>query len=181
MIETCAIDGLLIITPKKHGDERGFFSETFNQPILAEAGFTRKFIQDNQSLSTQQGVLRGLHFQTPPFAQDKLVRVLRGAILDVAVDLRKNSTTYGQHFAIELSAKNWKQLLVPIGFGHGFVTLEPNTEVAYKVSNVYSPEHDSGLAWNDPQLGIDWPLDTPSILSAKDQQLGSFADFVSPF
>jgi len=180
MIETCPIDGLLVITPKRHGDERGFFSETYNAQALAEAGFDKPFVQDNHSLSRQKGVLRGLHFQTPPFAQDKLVRVLRGAVLDVAVDLRSGSSTYGQHFALELSADNWKQLLIPVGFAHAFYTLEPDTEVAYKVTAPYAPDHDAGLRWDDPDLAIDWPGNNP-VLSAKDAQLPLFAGFKSPF
>lgn len=181
MIETCYIEGLLVITPKKFGDERGFFSEVYNAKSLQEAGFTREFVQDNQSLSAEQGVIRGLHFQTPPYAQDKLVRVLRGSILDIAVDLRPNSATYGKHFGIELSADNWKQLLVPIGFAHAFCTLEPNTEVAYKVSDYYAPDHDAGLRYDDPDLAIDWPLTGNAILSQKDQELPAFKNFRSPF
>ena len=180
MIETCPIDGLMVITPVKHRDARGFFSETYNAQTLAEAGFDKPFVQDNHSLSRQKGVLRGLHFQTPPFAQDKLIRVLRGAILDVAVDLRKNSPSFGKSFAIELSADNWKQLLIPVGFAHAFYTLEPDTEVAYKVTAPYAPDHDAGLRWNDPDLAIAWPSDTP-ILSDKDANLPWFCSFLSPF
>ncbi len=181
MIETCFIKDVRIITPKKFGDDRGFFSETFNAKELAEDGFDKPFVQDNQSLSKETGVLRGLHFQTPPFAQDKLVRVLRGSILDVAVDLRKSSPTYGRHFVIELSADNWKQLLVPVGFAHAFCTLEPNTEVAYKVTNYYAPQCDAGLIWNDPDLAIDWPNGLQPILSEKDAILPNFSNFQSPF
>lgn len=166
-VKELELSGLLLITPKRLGDHRGFFSETFRKDALAAAGFTAEFVQDNQSLSVETGVLRGLHFQTPPFAQDKLVRVLRGRILDVAVDIRKGSPTFGRHVAVELSADNWQQLLVPKGFAHGFCTLEPNTEVAYKVSNYYAPQCDKGLLWNDPALGIDWPVTDP-ILSDKD-------------
>ena len=180
MIETATLEGLLVITPPKYEDERGFFSETYNAQVLAEAGFDKTFVQDNQSLSRQKGVLRGLHFQTPPFAQDKLVRVLKGAVMDVAVDLRPGSPTYGQHFAIELSESNWKQLLIPVGFAHAFYTLEPDTEVAYKVTAPYAPDHDAGLRWNDPDLAINWPGDAP-VLSAKDAVLPLFADFKSPF
>ena len=181
MIETCEIEGLLIITPRKFGDKRGFFSEVYNARALHEAGFSSEFVQDNQSLSRDKGVVRGLHFQSPPFGQDKLVRVLRGAILDVAVDLRPSSSTYGRHFAIELSAENWKQLLVPIGFAHGFCTMEPDTEVAYKVSNYYAPDHDGGIRFDDPDLAISWPLGDKAILSEKDQKLPAFRDFKSPF
>ncbi len=180
MITACPIEGLLVITPVKHRDARGFFSETYNAQTLAEAGFDKPFVQDNHSLSRQKGVLRGLHFQTPPYAQDKLVRVLRGAVLDVAVDLRKASPSFGKSFAIELSADNWKQLLIPVGFAHAFYTLEPDTEVAYKVTAPYAPDHDAGLRWNDPDLAIAWPSDTP-ILSDKDANLPLFCNFSSPF
>ncbi len=181
MIETCSIEGLLVVCPKKFNDGRGFFMETYSRRELAEAGFDREFVQDNQSLSTEVGVLRGLHFQTPPCGQDKLVRVLRGRIFDVAVDLRANSNTYGQHFSIELSAENAKQLLVPIGFAHGFCTLEPDTEIAYKVSGFYAPDHDAGLCWDDAELGIEWPLVGAPILSDKDADLPPFSSFTSPF
>ena len=163
------LEGVVILTPKKFGDDRGFFSETYNRRALQAAGIDLEFVQDNQSLSVQPGVVRGLHFQTPPFAQDKLIRVIRGSILDVAVDLRRNSPTFGQHVAVELSGQNWQQLLVPIGFAHGFATLEPNTEVVYKVTNYYAPDNDFGLRWNDPKLGIQWPIaPEQAILSAKD-------------
>ncbi len=181
VIETCHIQGLLIISPTKHSDGRGFFCETYNKKALEAAGFERTFVQDNQSLSHQAAVLRGLHFQKPPHAQDKLVRVLRGAIFDVAVDLRRGSPTYGQHFSIELSADNWKQLLVPTGFAHGFCTLEPDTEVAYKVSDYYAPDHESGLRWDDPDLAIEWPLAGARILSNRDRHLALFKEFDSPF
>ncbi|WP_150526905.1 dTDP-4-dehydrorhamnose 3,5-epimerase [Roseibium sediminis] len=181
MVETCFIEGLFIVMPKKFCDDRGFFSETYNRQALAEAGFDKEFVQDNHSLSREVGVLRGLHFQSPPYAQDKLVRVLKGAIFDVAVDLRRSSPTYGKHFAIELSADNWLQLLVPIGFAHGFCTLVPDTEVSYKVTNRYAPENDSGLIWNDADLAINWPLTTPPVLSSKDASLPRFCDFDSPF
>lgn len=174
--------GLLVVEPKRFGDHRGFFSETYNRARLAEAGFDREFVQDNHSLSATPGTLRGLHFQTPPFAQDKLVRVTRGAVLDVAVDLRSGSPTYGDHAAVELSAANWRQLLVPVGFAHGFVTLEPDTEVVYKVTEYYSPEHDAGLLWSDPLIGIDWSAAPAApTLSAKDAAAPGFAGFVSPF
>lgn len=171
-ITKTALEGVVILSPKKFGDDRGFFSETYNRKALADAGIDLEFVQDNQSLSVETGVVRGLHFQTPPFAQDKLVRVVRGRILDVAVDLRKSSPTFKQHVAVELSAEAWNQLLIPIGFAHGFVTLEPNTEVIYKVTNYYSPANDCGVRWNDPTLGIAWPI-TPdkAILSAKDMVL----------
>ncbi|MFC5422563.1 MAG: dTDP-4-dehydrorhamnose 3,5-epimerase [Stutzerimonas stutzeri] len=175
--EDTAIPAVKIITPKKHGDHRGFFSEVYKQSDLASAGIELVFVQDNHSLSAQVGTLRGLHFQSAPFAQDKLVRVARGRALDVAVDLRASSPTFGKHVAIELSAQNWRQLLVPIGFAHGFVTLEPNTEVLYKVTAPYSPANDHGLAFNDPALGIDWRLPHGElVLSDKDQKHPRLAD-----
>jgi dTDP-4-dehydrorhamnose 3,5-epimerase len=168
-VSKLSMEGLQLITPKKFGDARGFFSETYNAKAFKAAGIALDFVQDNQSLSADHGTIRGLHFQTPPFAQDKLVRVLRGSILDIAVDLRRNSPTCGQWISVELSAENWNQLLVPIGFAHGFCTLEPNTEVLYKVTNYYSPEHDKGILWNDPDLGIPWPIET-AVLSDKDRK-----------
>jgi dTDP-4-dehydrorhamnose 3,5-epimerase len=171
-----------IVVPRRHGDERGFFSEVWNRRALAEAGIDIDFVQDNHSLSAEAGTLRGLHFQSPPFAQNKLVRVLRGAILDVAVDLRRGSTSYGRHVAVELSAANWRQLLVPGEFAHGFVTLEPMTEVAYKVDAYYAPTHDKGIRWDDPDLAIAWPLrGRPPILSAKDRAQPAFADLPAYF
>lgn len=155
-IEPTAIPDVKILTPKKHGDARGFFSETYNRRTMTELGIDVEFVQDNHSLSAEQHVLRGLHFQLPPHAQAKLVRVVRGSILDVAVDIRRKSPTYGQHISVVLSAENWKQIYVPAGFAHGFATLEPNTEVVYKVTDYYAPECDRGLFWNDPALGIDW-------------------------
>jgi dTDP-4-dehydrorhamnose 3,5-epimerase len=166
-----ALADVKIITPPKFGDHRGFFSETYHKAKLAEAGVDLEFVQDNQSLSTTRGVLRGLHYQLPPLAQDKLVRVTRGAILDVAVDIRRGSATFGQHVAVELSAENWRQLLVPIGFAHGFVTLTDETEVCYKCSDFYSPEHERGIAFDDPDLGIEWPLAAGELtLSERDRQ-----------
>lgn len=171
-----------ILTPKKHGDHRGFFSETYNRQGLADIGVTLDFVQDNQSLSATKGTVRGLHFQTPPFAQDKLLRVLRGAVFDVVVDLRRGSPTYGRHVSAVLSAQNWSQILAPAGFAHGFMTLEPDTEVLYKVTNFYAPEHDKGILWNDPDLGIDWPLpEAEAVLSDKDMKQPRLADFESPF
>jgi len=182
MIKKFDIAGPLLITPKKFADERGFFSETYNKAALKEAGFDKEFIQDNHSLSSERGVIRGLHFQIPPFAQDKLVRVVRGSILDVAVDIRKGSPTFGQHVAVELSAANWKQLLVPVGFAHGFCTLEPNTEVLYKVSDYYAPQCDKGLAYDDPDIAIDWPIAiNEAILSGKDKQHPAFSELPDYF
>lgn len=149
---------------------------------LLEAGIDLDFIQDNHSLSAERGVVRGLHFQAPPHAQDKLVRVVRGRILDVAVDIRRGSPNYGRFFSIELSAENGLQLLVPKGFLHGFATLEPNCEVLYKVTDVYAPDCEGGVIWNDPDLGIDWGLaDDEVVLSDKDKLLPGFKDFESPF
>lgn len=166
-VQATDIPDVIIITPKRFGDHRGFFSETYNTRTLAAAGIDADFVQDNQSLSAEKGTLRGLHFQRPPMAQDKLVRVTRGAVLDVAVDIRAGSPTFGRHVAVTLSAENWAQLWVPKGFAHGFITLEADTEVLYKVTDYYSPEHDAGIAWNDPALGIDWGIDDP-VLSDKD-------------
>jgi len=176
------IPDIKIITPKKFGDSRGFFSETYNQRLMESLGLRYYFVQDNQSLSADAGTIRGLHFQRPPFAQDKLVRVVRGAILDVAVDLRRNSPTYGRYVKAVISAAAWNQILVPIGFAHGFCTLEPDTEVIYKVTNYYSPDCDDGLRWDDPDIGIDWPV-TPekAILSDKDRRLPRLAEFDTCF
>lgn len=172
-----AIPDVKIIRPKKFGDSRGFFSETYSKKAFEAAGLHYDFVQDNQSLSAEVGTVRGLHFQLAPFAQDKLVRVVKGAILDVAVDIRKGSSTYGQHVAAVVSAEEWNQILVPIGFAHGFCTLEPDTEVIYKVTNFYSAEHDRGLLWNDPELGIDWPIAADkALLSDKDRKQPRLAD-----
>jgi len=176
------IPDVKILVPKKHGDHRGFFSEVFNLKQLQDAGLCCDFVQDNQSLSVEQGVLRGLHYQLPPMAQDKLVRVLRGGILDVAVDIRRGSPTFGKHITAIITADNWKQILVPKGFAHGFVTLEPNTEVLYKVTSFYSPIHDRGIRWNDPALGIDWGIDEfAAVLSGKDKATPLFKDAVDFF
>ncbi len=182
-VERLAIPDVVRITPKKFGDERGFFSEVYNAATLASvAGIRESFVQDNHSLSRAKGVVRGLHFQTPPFAQGKLVRVTRGAILDVAVDLRHGSATFGQHVVAEISAENWAQLWIPSGFAHGFCTLEADTEVIYKVTAAFSPEHDKGVRWNDPAFGIDWPVDETNVtLSDKDQQQPMFADLPEYF
>ena len=182
IVEDTAIADVKIVTPRRHGDHRGYFSEVYRQDVLDKAGLPLLFVQDNHSLSRQVGTLRGLHFQAPPFAQDKLVRVLRGAILDVVVDLRASSATFGQHVSVELSAANWRQLLAPIGFAHGFCTLEPDTEVFYKVTNYYSAAHDFGLAWDDPALGIAWPVDARSaVLSEKDRRYPVLKDLPAAF
>ncbi|WP_106204909.1 dTDP-4-dehydrorhamnose 3,5-epimerase [Aliiruegeria haliotis] len=179
-VVSLAIPDVKIITPRKFGDHRGFFSETYNRRAFADAGMDLEFVQDNHSLSADAGTLRGLHFQTPPFAQDKLVRVIRGAIFDVAVDLRVGSPTYGQHISAEITAESWSQILVPIGFAHGFMTTRPDTEVIYKVTNYYAPENDKGLLWNDPALGIDWPL-AEAVLSDKDKVQPRLNELDSPF
>lgn len=176
-IEKLDIEGVLEVTPRRFGDERGFFSETYSKPAFARAGIDIDWVQDNHSRSEEAFVLRGLHFQVAPFAQDKLIRVLRGAIFDVAVDLRKGSPSLGRWTSRILSASAWNQLLVPRGFAHGFLTLEPGVEVAYKVSAPYSPEHDRSLRWNDPAIAIDWPLQgRQPILSAKDRDAPALAE-----
>jgi dTDP-4-dehydrorhamnose 3,5-epimerase len=180
-VRSLKIPALKIIAPKMLRDSRGFFSETYSARVFQESGIDADFVQDNHSLSIEKGIVRGLHFQAPPRAQDKLVRVTRGAILDVAVDIRRGSPTYGQHAAVLLSAANWEQLWVPKGFAHGFCTLEPDTEVLYKVTEYYAPECDYGLAWDDPALGIDWHMTSASpILSDRDRRhplLSELPDF----
>jgi dTDP-4-dehydrorhamnose 3,5-epimerase len=164
------INEVKLITPARHGDARGFFSEVFNESVLRQAGIDTHFVQDNHSLSRREGVVRGLHFQIPPLAQAKLLRVSAGAIFDVAVDIRWGSPSFGRHVAVVLSAAEWNQIWIPEGFAHGYCTLEPNTEVLYKVNNYYSAEHDRGLLWNDPALGIAWPVDGgEALLSDKDR------------
>ena len=176
-IEPLAIPDVKLIRPKRFGDARGFFSEVYSKAALAKAGITMEFVQDNHSRSAKVGTIRGLHFQTRPFGQDKLVRVAKGRILDVAVDVRRASPTFGKYVAAELSADNWTQILVPIGFAHAFCTLEPDTEVLYKVSNVYAPANDGGILWNDPDIGIEWPLDgIEPTLSDKDAKLPRLRD-----
>ncbi len=170
-VEATAIPAVKIVTPKKHGDARGFFSEVYSKTEWDKAGLDFTFVQDNHSFSATVGTLRGLHFQLPPFAQDKLVRVARGRILDVAIDIRRSSPTFGKHVAVELTPDNWRQLLVPIGFAHAFVTLEPDTEVLYKTTASYSPAHDRGLVWDDPDIGVKWPLPANGpTLSDKDKR-----------
>jgi len=165
-----ALEGPRLIAPARHGDARGFFSETWSRTAFAAIGIDCDFVQDNHSLSHVKGTVRGLHFQTPPFAQAKLVRVARGAVFDVAVDIRQGSPNFGRHVAVKLSAENWYQLFVPPGFAHGFCTLQPDTEVLYKVSAAYAPAHDKGLLWNDPALAIDWPVKADeAMVSDKDR------------
>jgi len=181
-VEALALQDVKLLTPKIFRDERGFFSETYNQKALTAAGIDRTFVQDNQSLSRVKGVLRGLHFQIAPHPQGKLVRVTRGAIFDVAVDIRQGSATFGRHVSAILSADNWSQLWVPEGFAHGFCTLEPDTEVIYKVTDFYAPECDRGLAWDDPDLGIAWPLsEAQAILSDKDRRHPRLRDLPAHF
>lgn len=176
------LPGVLEITPKRFGDHRGFFSETWNKTAWAAAGIDLNFVQDNHSLSATKGTLRGLHFQTPPHAQDKLVRVIAGSILDVAVDIRRGSPTYGKWVRVELSAENGKQLLVPKGFLHGFLTLTPDCQVVYKCTDVYAPDCDGGIRWDDPGIGIDWGVSAAALtLSDKDKVAPLLADFDSPF
>jgi dTDP-4-dehydrorhamnose 3,5-epimerase len=175
-VERLAIPDVMLITPPRFGDARGFFSETFNAARLAAAGIAGPFVQDNQSLSRVQGVVRGLHCQMAPRAQGKLVRVVKGAIWDVAVDIRGDSPTYGRHVAATLSAENWAQLWVPAGFLHGFCTLEADTEVIYKVTDEYDPALERGVRWDDPTLALPWPVAPgQAILSEKDRQLPGFA------
>lgn len=176
------IADLVEITPKRHGDERGYFCELFRLSAMHEHAGTNTFVQENESLSRKPGTIRGLHFQSEPFAQGKLVRCTAGALLDVAVDLRASSPTFGQWAAVELSPENGKQLWVPAGFAHGFCTLQPDTVINYKVTAYYSAEHDKGLAWNDPAIGIVWPsIADPETLSAKDRVQPRLADLPEYF
>jgi len=165
------LDGVLELVPTKFSDSRGFFSETYNAAVFREKGIGLIFVQDNHSFSVPCGVLRGLHYQVSPRAQDKLVRVVKGAIFDVAVDIRRSSPTFGKWVGVELSAEKWNQLLVPKGYAHGFVTLVDNTEVVYKVTDTYSPEHDRAIRFDDPQIAVRWPIEAGElILSEKDRK-----------
>ena len=172
-----------LIVPKRFGDSRGWFTEVYSEPAFAKLGIDCRFVQDNHSLSVPKYTLRGLHFQAPPRGQDKLVRCVRGAIFDVAVDIRKDSPTYGQWVGAELSSENGHQLFIPIGFAHGFVTLEDNCEVSYKCSDTYAPDSDGGVRWDDPTAGIKWPMPAGIVpeLSAKDAVQPLLTDFDSPF
>jgi dTDP-4-dehydrorhamnose 3,5-epimerase len=176
------LPGVLLLRPRHFNDARGYFVETYNQRAAQAAGLAADFVQDNQAYSFKRGTVRALHFQVPPHAQAKLVRVLRGAVYDAAVDLRAGSPTYGRWTAVTLTARGGEQIFVPRGFAHGYCTLEADTEVAYKVDDYYAPECEQGLIWNDPTLAIDWPVAaTDAVLSDKDRKLPRFADFVSPF
>jgi dTDP-4-dehydrorhamnose 3,5-epimerase len=175
-----ALPDVLILTPARFGDDRGWFSETFNMTRMRDAGIAVDWVQDNHSLSAKAGTLRGLHYQRPPHAQDKLVRCTRGAIFDVAVDFRTGSPTFGRWTGVELTPANGRQLLVPKGFLHGFVTRLPDTEVQYKCSDLYAPDCDGGVRWDDPDIAIDWGVTDP-VLSGKDAAAPYLRDTVSPF
>ena len=179
-IETTELDGVVILTPQRFGDARGWFSETWNAARMAAVGLGLHFVQDNHSMSAEVGTLRGLHYQRPPHAQDKLVRCTRGAIFDVAVDFRVGSASYGKWVGVDLTAENGRQLLVPKGFLHGFVTRMADTEVQYKCTDVYAPDCDGAVRWDDPDIGIDWGVTQP-VLSAKDAAAPLLRDVVSPF
>lgn len=181
-IEPTSLGGVLILEPRRLGDARGWFTETWNAATLAAVGLDLAFVQDNQSFSAPRHTLRGLHFQRPPRAQDKLVRCTRGAIRDVAVDIRRGSPTFGAWVAVELSAENGRQLLVPRGFLHGFLTLTPDAEVQYKCTDFYAPDCEGAVVWDDPDLGIDWGLgDAVPVLSARDAAAPRLAAIDSPF
>ncbi|MGO9674162.1 MAG: dTDP-4-dehydrorhamnose 3,5-epimerase [Methylocella sp.] len=181
-VESLELEGVKLFRPKKFADERGYFVETFNARSYAEAGVDAAFVQDNQSLSRKAGTIRGLHFQCPPAAQAKLVRVLRGSVFDVAVDLRAGSWSYGRWCSAILTGEGGEQLFVPRGFAHGFCTLEPDTEVAYKVDKFYAPSCDAGFRWDDPGLAIPWPVrPADAVISEKDAGLPFFKSFASPF
>lgn len=172
-----------LVHPKRFGDDRGWFTEVYSEKAFDAVGISVRFVQDNHSLSRPAGTLRGLHYQTPPFGQDKLVRCIAGSIFDVAVDIRRDSPTYGKWVGAELSAENGCQLFIPIGFAHGFVTRTPDAQVTYKCSNIYAPANDGGVRWNDPDIGIVWPLPEGVLptLSMKDEKAQLLKDFVSPF
>lgn len=175
------LSSVVLLVPKRHQDERGFFTETWNRRQMENADIHIDFVQDNLSLSAQVGTVRGLHFQAPPHAQGKLVRCGHGALFDVAVDIRLGSPTYGQWAGYTLSAENGAQLYIPVGFAHGFATLEPDSEIIYKCSDYYVPEAEGSLRWDDPDIGINWPLTGAPVLSEKDAAAPLLADFNSPF
>ncbi len=180
-VQSLNLPGLCVLTPSRFGDVRGFFSESWNRARMLEQGFDIDFVQDNHSLSAAVNTVRGLHYQAPPHAQVKLVRCGRGALYDVAVDIRRGSPTYGRWAGVELSAENGRQLLIPAGFAHGFVTREPETEIIYKCSDYYAPECEGALRFDDPDIGIDWGLTGDAVLSDKDAAAPGFAGFDSPF
>lgn len=181
-IRPLAIADVKLVIPKIHRDARGFFSETYSRRDMASAGIATEFVQDNHALSVKAGTLRGLHFQVPPHAQGKLVRVTRGAVFDVAVDIRVGSPTFGQHVSATLSAENWMQIWIPPGFAHGYCTLEPDTEVIYKVTDYYAPDYDRGLRWDDASLGIRWPIDRAKVMvSDKDRRQPSLQEMAPAF
>jgi len=181
-VQALEIPEVKLITPRRHYDERGFFSETYNRQTLAASGIDAEFVQDNQSYSAAKGVVRGLHFQVSPHAQGKLVRVARGAIFDVALDIRHGSPTYGRHVSVVLTAEHGTQLWIPVGFAHGFCTLEPNTEVLYKTTDSYVPECSRGIAWDDTALGIAWPVDKQdAVLSEADRSYPRLAELEAAF
>lgn len=182
-VEDTKLSGVKVITPNRFGDHRGFFSESYSRQALAARGIDLEFVQDNHSVSATVGTVRGLHFQSPPHAQTKLVRCGKGALLDVAVDIRSGSPTYGQWVAEELSFDNGKQLLVPAGFAHGFITRQPDTEIIYKCSDYYAPDCEGALLWSDPDIGIDWGISagTEPVLSGKDAIAPGLSGFDSPF
>ncbi len=182
LTEETPLSGVLLLTPRRFGDERGWFSEVWNKETLAKSGLRYEFVQDNHSYSRDVGTVRGLHFQSPPHAQTKLVRCGRGRVFDVAVDIRKGSPTYGKWVGYELSAGDGRQLLIPAGFLHGFVTREPDSELLYKCSDVYAPDCDGAVRFDDPAIGIDWGIDpATAILSAKDRAAPGLQDFATPF
>lgn len=181
-VKTASLPGVFLLKPRRFADARGYFVETYSERSYREAGIDCQFVQDNESFSERTGTIRGLHFQLPPQPQAKLVRVLRGSVLDVVVDLRFGSPTFGRSFSARLTAAGGEQIFVPRGMAHGFCTLEPNTEVAYKVDGFYAPDCDSGIVWNDPTLKIAWPVsEADVVVSDKDRALGRFDQFKSPF
>jgi dTDP-4-dehydrorhamnose 3,5-epimerase len=180
-VEHHAIPGMLSLTPRRFADARGFFSETFSTTWLDALGVDVRFMQDNHSVSTSAGTLRGFHYQAPPHAQAKLVRVTQGSALDVVLDLRVGSPTFGHHEAVELSARTWNQVLVPVGCAHAFCTLEPETHLLYKVSAPYHPESEGGIVWNDPELNVTWPTMTRYVISGRDRSLPRLSAHTSPF
>ena len=179
--EDADLSGVKLVIPRRITDHRGFFSETYNHRAFEEIGISKLFVQDNHSYSKRSGTVRGLHFQAPPAAQAKLVRCIRGAVYDVAVDIRRGSPTYGHWTGYVLSATNGAQLYIPEGFAHGFVTLEPDTEIVYKCSNYYASETEGSIRWNDPEIGIEWPLKQAAVLSDRDACAPLLSDFTSPF